>query len=127
FQRLSDNSSENLRQITTLSEDKTSLEVILLDLKQQFKAAQDILKQHSDKKNSLYEEITSFEKSLNGVKLELQKKLSKIEYLTNLLNSMEDYAEGIKYLVKDRKESNIGTVIDMLEVEDRYKVAVETA
>ncbi len=127
LQRLSDNSSENLRQITTLSEDKTSLEVILLDLKQQFKAAQDILKQHSDKKNSLYEEITSFEKSLNGVKLELQKKLSKIEYLTNLLNSMEDYAEGIKYLVKDRKESNIGTVIDMLEVEDRYKVAVETA
>ena len=127
LQRLSDNSSENLNQTNVLSEDKTQLESILLDMKSQFKAAQDILKLHTDKKTSLLKDISSLEKESTRYNIELEKTRSKVEYLQNLLESFEDYAEGIKYLVKERKEENIKTVIDMLEVEEKYKVAVETA
>lgn len=127
LQRLSDNTSENLGQTNIFSEDKTQLEVILLDSKSNLKAAQDILRVQTEKKNSLADEIAALERDLNERKLELQKKNSKIEYLTNLLHSMEDYAEGIKYLIKDKKEPNIKTVIDMIQVEDKYRIAVETA
>lgn len=127
LQRLSDNTSENLSQTNILSEDKTQLEAILLESKANLKAAQEELKLHTNKQSELADEIASFEREINERKLELNKKNSKVEYLTNLLHSMEDYAEGIKYLVKERKEQNIKTVIEMMQVEDKYRIAVETA
>ena len=127
LQRLSDNTSENLGQTNIFSEDKTQLEAVLLDSKANLKAALEVLKVHTEKKKSLADDISTIEKELNERRLELQKKNSKIEYLTNLLHSMEDYAEGIKYLVKEKKEPDIKTVIEMMRVDDKYKVAIETA
>ncbi|MEO8447369.1 MAG: hypothetical protein ABI528_07735, partial [bacterium] len=39
----------------------------------------------------------------------------------------EDYIEGVRFLIKDLKERNILTILDAIEVEDKFKIAIETA
>jgi len=78
-------------------------------------------------KDNLEEDISQLEKDLVSKSHEIEKLKEKINFQVNLLETYEDYSEGIKYLVKEKKESKVHVVIDKLEVEDKFKVAIETA
>jgi chromosome segregation protein len=78
-------------------------------------------------KDNLFIEKNSLEKELIYKKYETDKLKEKIQFQTNLLENFEDYSEGIKYLIKAKEESNIKTVLDKLEVNDKFKIAIETA
>ncbi|MGA2668286.1 MAG: chromosome segregation protein SMC [Ignavibacteria bacterium] len=71
--------------------------------------------------------ISSLEKEIVNKSYETEKLRDKIQFQINLLENYEDYSEGVKYLVKERKEKDVNVIIDRLEVEDKFKIAIETA
>ncbi|HMT12370.1 MAG TPA: hypothetical protein PKA39_12190, partial [Ignavibacteria bacterium] len=78
-------------------------------------------------KDNFASEINKLEKDIIYRRHEAEKLKNKIEFQTNLLENYDDYSEGIKYLVKDKNEKGANVVIDKLEVEDKFKIAIETA
>src|SRR4030095_13796723 len=72
-------------------------------------------------------EMNRLEKDIIFRGHEAEKLKNKIEFLRNLLENFDDYSEGIKFLVKERNESEARVVIDMLEVDDKFKIAIEAA
>lgn len=78
-------------------------------------------------KDNLRDELQKLEKEIIYRQHEADKLKSKIEFQKNLLENFDDYSEGIKYLVKEKNEKSGFVVIDKLEVEDKFKVAIETA
>jgi chromosome segregation protein len=78
-------------------------------------------------KDSYIEELNRLDKDILNQTHEAEKLKDKIEFHNNLLETFEDYSEGVKFLVKDRKEKGAEIVIEGLEVADKFKVAIETA
>lgn len=96
-------------------------------VKSQIKSKETELNELTSSKQKLLKNILDIEKEITNRTIELERRQSKVQYLTNLIENLEDYAEGIKYLLKDLNEAKIRTVIDSIEVEDKYKAAIETA
>ncbi len=118
---------KDLKSIESYEKNKNELERNLNSVTKECRQKESEYQNNYDTKISIEEKITESEKLLTLKNLELQKKSSRILHLQNLLESFEDYAEGVKYLVKDKKHSGIKTVIDSIDVNDKFKTAVETA
>lgn len=130
LERLNFLSSENqskLSEVKNLDSEKINSEKELNELKQNLKVLEKSYDEKLRNKNSLEKNIADAEKNIQSEKLNLQKQLSKISYLENLIDSFEDYAEGVSHLIKTESSSGISTVIDTIEVEDKFKAATETA
>ena len=78
-------------------------------------------------KESFANEIAKLERDIIYREHESERLKNKIEFQTSLLENLEDYSEGVRHLVKERNEQGARTVIDRLEVEDKFKAAIETA
>lgn len=124
---IGENIEKDLKSIEIYEKDKNELEKNLSTIIEVLKKTETEYNTSLNTKTSLEEEISESERNLTQKNLELQNKLSKIAHLQNLLDSFEDYAEGVKFLVKDKQHVGIKTVIDTLEVNDKFKTAVETA
>lgn len=124
---IGENIETDLKAIETYGKNKNELEKNLNTISEEYKKLDSEYNVNLNTKFSLEEKISDSEKHLTQKNLELQNKASKILHLQNLLESFEDYAEGIKFLLKDKKHSGIKTVIDAIEVNDKFKTAIETA
>ena len=133
-----DNNLERLNQISSTTQsylieienyenNKTDLDKILITKNELLKSAEKELNDNSLIKSNLQKTIKSLEQDISNLRIELQKKDSKINYLENMLETFEDYAEGVKFLVKDNNEKDLKTVIDSVNVDDKYRISVETA
>lgn len=127
LEKYSDQNAGNLMLIENLQNEKNQFEDKLKDLLDKLKIAEKTLKDKEEEKKNFNKLISSKEKEISEVKIEQQIIKSKADYLISLSENFEDYAEGVKYLVKDLKEKNITTVLDAVEVEDKFKIAIETA
>lgn len=127
LEKLSDQISSNIVQIDILSGEKNKLEEKLYDLKLKLKSAEKVLREKEDEKIAVSKLISGSEKELSAIVIAHQKVKSQADYLQNLSENFEDYAEGVRYLLKDVKGKNILTVLDAIEVEDKFKIAIETA
>ena len=130
LERLNFLSSENqskLSDVKNLDSEKINSEKELNELKQNLKILEKSYDEKLRNKNSLEKNIADAEKNIQSERLNLQKQLSKISYLENLIDSFEDYAEGVSHLIKTESTAGISTVIDTIEVEDKFKAAIETA
>ena len=130
LERLNFLSSENqskLSDVKNLDSEKINSEKELNKLKQNLKILEKSYDEKLRNKNSLEKNIADAEKNIQSERLNLQKQLSKISYLENLIDSFEDYAEGVSHLIKSESTAGISTVIDTIEVEDKFKAAIETA
>ncbi len=127
LKRISEVNEKNLVSVKELENDKNIFESKHKIANEALKKADSEFLKYTELKNRYAEKIYEYEKTLSDKKLELQKRNSKITYLKNLLETFEDYAEGIKYLVKDKKFENIITLIDSIETDDKFKIAIETA
>jgi chromosome segregation protein len=124
---IGENIEADLKSIESYERNKNELEKNLCTYTDELRKTESEYNSSLNTKSSFEEKITETEKFLTQKNLELQNKSSKIVHLQNLLESFEDYAEGVKFLVKDKRHSGIKTVIDTLEVNDKFKTAVETA
>lgn len=118
---------KDLKSIEIYEKNKNELEGNLNSVTEECRQKESEYQNNFNTKISIEEKITESERLLTLKNLELQKKSSRILHLQNLLESFEDYAEGVKYLVKDKKHGGIKTVIDSIDVNDKFKTAVETA
>jgi chromosome segregation protein len=124
---IGENIETDLKSIESYEKKKNELGNDLDTVSIEFKEKESEYQTNLNIKSSLVEKISESEKFLTQKFLELQNKSSRIVHLQNLLESFEDYAEGVKFLVKDKKHGGIKTVTDTIEVNDKYKTAVETA
>ena len=127
LEKYSDQNTAALMQIENLQTEKNQFEDKLKELLDKLKLAERTLKEKDEEKKNLAKSISAKEKEISEVKIEQQIVRSKADYLLNLSENFEDYAEGVKYLVKEIKEKNVTTVLDAVEVDDKFKMAIETA
>ncbi len=127
LEKYSEQNTANLLQIEILQQEKNELENNLKELTQKLKSSEKILKEKEEEKKSCSKLISAKEKEISEIKIEQQKVKSTADYLLNLSENFEDYAEGVKYIVRELKEKNAMTVLDAIEVEDKFKIAIETA
>lgn len=127
LEKLSSQNSSNILQVDSLNEEKNTFEEKLSELIIKLRAAEKVLKEKEDEKISTGKLISIAEKELSELIISHQRVKSQSDYLISLSENFEDYAEGVKYLLKDIKGKNILTVLDAIEVEDKFKIAIETA
>src|SRR4030095_13435136 len=125
--KLTDENIANINKISSFDRDISDTETELARYKEILSA---LTRDHDEQKkikDSYAAEMNRLEKDIIFRGHEAEKLKNKIEFLTNLLENFDDYSEGIKFLIKGRNESEARVVIDMLEVEDKFKIAVEAA
>ncbi|MGB9696798.1 MAG: chromosome segregation protein SMC [Ignavibacteria bacterium] len=127
LKKISDINENNLKTIEKLENEKNLLTDKLETVKTQKKKTENELSVKISLKNNLNSKLDLLNQSLTDKQQELQKIESKIAHLVNLKESFEDYVEGIQYLLKEKKSDFVCTVLSMLNVEDKFKVAIETA
>jgi chromosome segregation protein len=128
--RCSKLTEENITGINKVTQHDKELQILEEQLQQNKNVLEKQNVEYNDRKRdkvSLEEDILQLEKDIVSKSYEIDKLKEKINFQINLLETYEDYSEGIRYLVKERKEGNVDVVIDKLEVEDKFKVAIETA
>lgn len=127
LEKLSAGNKESLLQLDELQNQKNKLEDELKPNLEKLRVAENTLRDKENEKTNLTAKISEKEKSINERRIELQNIKAKSDALKNLIDSFDDYSEGIKYLIKDKGIKNLTTIIDAIEVEDKFKIAIETA
>ena len=127
LEKLSDMNAVHIASIDRIEEDKNILEKRINELTELVKISEKEYKAKEEEKNKLGELISANEKKISALKTDEQIIRNKIEHLEELKENFDDYSEGVKYLVSERKESKITTILDTIEVEDKFKIAIETA
>lgn len=125
--KLADDNIVNINKVAELDENLREAETALNSLKDELSGMTSEFAEQKKLKDNLREELSKLEKDIIYKQHEAEKLKNKIEFQTNLLENFDDYSEGIKYLVKEKNEKAGFVVIDKLEVEDKFKIAIETA
>ncbi|MBS1518699.1 MAG: chromosome segregation protein SMC [Bacteroidetes bacterium] len=141
YQKNKINFENNLKQLEKISEinsglilqsentaaEISSLEVKINKLREDLKVSDKLLKEKETGRRSLEAGITEKEKEILELDIEYHKLKNKADHLKELSDNFNDYAEGIKYLIKEEGVKNISTILDAIEVEDKFKIPIETA
>ncbi|MBZ0202602.1 MAG: chromosome segregation protein SMC [Ignavibacteria bacterium] len=125
--RLTEENIVNINKVSGFDKELHEFETELALLKDKLAKLTAEHEEQKSIKGSYAEQISTLEKEIIYKKHEADKLSSKIEFQKNLLENYDDYSEGIKYLVKEAGEKGANVVIDKLEVEDKFKIAIETA
>ena len=127
LEKITDSSSENLKSVNTNEIEKSGLEEELQEISEKLRSSEKEYNYYKKLHDELSESIADYEKDITNRTIELQEGKNKVSHLKNLLDTFEDYAEGVKYLIKEKKQSDVSTVIDSIEVKDKFRIAIETA
>jgi chromosome segregation protein len=127
LEKLSSGNKDSLMQLDELQSLKNNLEDELKPNLEKLRLAENTLRDKENEKTNLTAKISQKEKSVNEKRIALQNIKAKSDALKNLIDSFDDYSEGIKYLIKDKGIKNLTTIIDAIDVEDKFKIAIETA
>lgn len=127
LEKLSSLNSELLIQSEEISKAINELESDINRLNDELKASDKILKDKENQKAALGKILIAKDKELQELDIEFHKLQNKADHLRELSDNIGDYAEGIKFLLHEEKEKNISTILDAIEVEDKFKIAIETA
>lgn len=125
--KLTKNNEESIIQIKQFEEEKDVLTSKLTKEKESLKNLELRQRDLEIQKAKLETAKLKLEEELKNENLEYNKLKTKIDYFSGLSESLEDYSEGVKYLTKELHLPNISTIADLIEVEDKYSIAVETA
>lgn len=121
------NIETDLKSIESYEKNKNEFDNSLLSLTEELKKIEIEYNTGLNSKADLEDNISEKEKLVTQKNLELQNKSSKILHLKNLLESFEDYIEGVKFLLRDKKHLGLKTLIDTIEVNEKFKTPIETA
>lgn len=114
-------------QLNELDSEKEKIESTLTDKKKEFEKASRELKESLELLKRIEDDISERVSELGEKNLLLQTLKGKSEYLSNLSDSLDDYSEGVKMLMKDAESRGQKTILESIEVEDKFKIAIETA
>ncbi|MCX7833889.1 MAG: chromosome segregation protein SMC [Ignavibacteria bacterium] len=117
----------NINRQNAYNNEKQKLESELQILETEIRKINSNLSNLQEQQSTIKNQIEKAESEYNLKYLELQKQRTKISHLENMYNNLEDYAEGVKYLVNEKKYKGLVTVIDIIDVDPKFKTAIETA
>ncbi len=118
---------KNIQEVSVLETKKSELNRNLKSIEELIKKLDKLYTSQTEELKELNAEIKKKEEEKNRDTILLEQLKGKISYLENLLESFEDYIEGINYLLNENRQEDLTTVIDTLEVKSEFKFAVETA
>lgn len=130
FERLKTVGKENeniLSSIKELETEKFGLDELLNNLNKEINLIEKKFNESEKQKKSSELKIEEYTREINELQSDYNKTKTKADYFTGLSETLEDFSDGIKYLTKDIQAKNAGTILDIIDVEDKYKVAIETA
>ncbi|MBS1493787.1 MAG: chromosome segregation protein SMC [Bacteroidetes bacterium] len=127
LEKLSSGNKDSLMMLDELQSNKNTLEDELKPNLEKLRVAENTLRDKENEKTNLTAKISEKEKQVNEKRIALQNIKAKADALKNLIDSFDDYSEGIKYLIKDKGIKNLTTIVDAIDVEDKFKIAIETA
>lgn len=136
LEQISIRKSELNQKLIKFSSDKEVQDNAIKELEDNLKKVNDEISELSLKKDGFAKDISSEKENLNNkeklvrqVVLELQKNKTRLESLKNITERYEGYGNSIKKVMelKDREKGIIGVVADIIKVEKKYEVAIETA
>lgn len=99
------------------------------DLRKHFVEAEMHLYNQENLKKKLQEETEGLSKRSVELKGEIERRAEKIDFLRGLIETNEGYADGAKYLLASERwgRKRLTTVADILEVPEKYRMAIEAA
>ncbi len=125
--RLADENIVSINKISEFDREIKKADTALSELRRELENLEHRYTAQKKIKDSLAEEINTLEKEIIYRTLESEKLQQKIEMQKNFMENYDDYSEGIRFLVKEKGEDSVKVIIDKLEVEDKFKIAIETA
>lgn len=125
--KLADENIANLNKVAEFDSSLREAENDINNLKDEYSKQNSEYEEQKKIKDKYSQDISNLEKDIIYRQHEAEKLKNKIEFQTNLLENFDDYSEGIKYLVKEKNEKGATVVIEKLEVEEKFKIAIETA
>jgi len=125
--RFTDENISNINKVSEFDKEIEALETEINENKTRFEKLASQYKDLARQKEQLQDEISKLELEIINKTHQAERISEKIKLQVDLLENFSDYSEGVKYLVKDRKEKGVNVVIDKLEVEEKFRVAIETA
>jgi chromosome segregation protein len=99
------------------------------DLRRQFVEAEMQLYEGEKSRKELKTGVDRLQKRVLEVRNDIERKLSKVDFIRKMLESNEGYSDGAKHLLADAgwKQKKIVTVADSVRAQEKYRVAVEAA
>lgn len=125
--KLADENIVNLNKVSAFDKEVRAIEEELSALKGNHSKLQQEHTEQKKLKDSFAGDMRQLEKDIIYKRHDAEKLKNKIEFQKNLLENYDDYSEGIQYLIKEKGETSANVVIEKLEVEDKFKIAIETA
>lgn len=116
-----------LEDIAKLEKEKNEIEANIYKENDIKKSLEIKLRDEIVKKDKLKSEIDKLKNEITDLTINLENSKSKLSYLQHLVDTFEDYAEGIKAIKSNPDIDYVTTVIDSINVEDKFKIAIETA
>ncbi len=89
-------------------------------------SAEKIFSEKESLKESLRAEVEELKKKSFAIQSEIGKKISKIDFLKDLIEKHVDLSEGAQYLVQNYNP-NFKSVSDVIDVDPEYSYAIESA
>jgi chromosome segregation protein len=126
-EKLTEENRDILNKASELERQKNQLEKELATDKEEFEKLNREIHKTRRHREALQEEISGLERNIIYRDSEIERLKQKAELHARLLESMEDYSQGIQYIVKDRNEKDADIIIDKLQVDDKFKAAIEAA
>lgn len=116
-------------ELARVGSERESLSGVEDELRATHVEMENMLHSQQDRKEQLKAELDGLQNASFEIQNTLGKKLSKIEFLTNLVEHSTGYSEGVQYLLQS-EEWHPGmrvTVADVFAAEQAYRPAIEAA
>ena len=124
------------QKLIQFSSDKDSQDRVIGELQEEFEKVNLQITELSEKSekiasnlSEMEKKLREFEKQSGELMIEYQRNHSKLESLKNITERYEGYGNSIRKLMelKEKKSGIIGVVADIIKVDKKYEVALETA
>ena len=125
----------NSRLLRAKSDEAEQTETIK-KLEEEFEAVNVVIRELNEKQESMEEQLSGIREELSGKDQKLRdtqvlyhQEKSRLEALSNLTERYEGYGGSVKAVMeqKDSEKGIIGVVADIIQAEEKYETAIETA
>jgi len=124
------------KKLAEFNTDKDAQEIIINELTENLDKINQMIISHKEEENTLANKIIERKQLNSKINAELEqsqilfhKEQSRLESLKNITERYEGYGNSIKKIMeqKDSKKGIVGVVADIIKVDKKYEVAIETA
>lgn len=128
--------AELTSRLLRIKSDEAAQEEVIKGLQQEFEtinneihALNDSQEQKEERLALIREELAGKDQKLRDTQVNYHQEKSKLEALSNLTERYEGYGGSVKRVMecRDREKGIIGVVADIIKVDKKYEIAIETA